>query len=153
MKIIANNKKAFFDYEILEKLESGIVLLGSEVKSIRFGRCNLKDSFVRIIKGEAFVFGMHISYLESINAYFRPDEKRARKLLLHRAQIDKWLGKVSQERLSIVPLSIYFNQKNKIKLQIALVKGKNLHDKRESIKRRILDKEAQASLKKFGKSL
>ncbi len=153
MKIIANNKKAFFDYEILEKLESGIVLLGSEVKSIRFGRCNLKDSFVRIIKGEAFVFGMHISYLESINAYFRPDEKRVRKLLLHRAQIDKWLGKVSQERLSIVPLSIYFNQKNKIKLQIALVKGKNLHDKRESIKRRILDKEAQASLKKFGKSL
>ncbi len=153
MKIIANNKKAFFDYEILEKLESGISLLGSEVKSIRLGKCNLKDSFVRIVKGEAFVFGMHISYLASTNAHFRPDEKRARKLLLHRVQIDKWLGKVSQERLSIVPLSIYFNQKNKIKLQIALVKGKNLHDKRESIKRRILDKEAQASLKKFGKNL
>ena len=153
MKIIAQNKKAHFDYEILEKLECGIVLLGSEVKSLRLSRCNLKDSFARFVKGELFVFGMHISFLQSTNPHFRPDEKRARKLLLHRKELDKWLGRVSQDGLSIVPLMIYFNKHNKVKLQIALVRGKQLHDKRESIKKRILDREARASLKDFGKRL
>lgn len=153
MKLIAQNKKAHFDYEILEKLECGIVLLGAEVKSLRLSRCNLKDSFARFVKGELFVFGMHISFLQSTNPHFRPDEKRARKLLLHRKELDKWLGRVSQDGLSIVPLMIYFNKHNKIKLQIALVRGKQLHDKRESIKKRILDREARASLKDFGKRL
>lgn len=153
MKLIAQNKKAHFDYEILEKLECGIVLLGSEVKSLRLSRCNLKDSFARFVKGELFVFGMHISFLQSTNPHFRPDEKRARKLLLHRKELDKWLGRVSQDGLSIVPLMIYFNKHNKVKLQIALVRGKQLHDKRESIKKRILDREARASLKDFGKRL
>lgn len=153
MKLIAQNKKAHFDYEILEKLECGIVLLGAEVKSLRLSRCNLKDSFARFVKGELFVFGMHISFLQSTNPHFRPDEKRARKLLLHRKELDKWLGKVSQDGLSIVPLMIYFNKHNKVKLQIALVRGKQLHDKRESIKKRILDREARASLKDFGKRL
>lgn len=153
MKLIAQNKKAHFDYEILEKLECGIVLLGSEVKSLRLSRCNLKDSFARFVKGELFVFGMHISFLQSTNPHFRPDEKRARKLLLHRKELDKWLGRVSQDGLSIVPLMIYFNKHNKAKLQIALVRGKQLHDKRESIKKRILDREARASLKDFGKRL
>lgn len=153
MKIIAQNKKAHFDYEILEKLECGIVLLGAEVKSLRLSRCNLKDSFARFVKGELFVFGMHISFLQSTNPHFRPDEKRARKLLLHRKELDKWLGRVSQDGLSIVPLMIYFNKHNKVKLQIALVRGKQLHDKRESIKKRILDREARASLKDFGKRL
>lgn len=93
MKLIAQNKKALFDYEILESLESGIVLLGSEVKSLRLGRCNLKDSFIKIIKQEAFAFGIHISFLSTTNPHFRPDEKRPKKLLLHRKQIDKWFGK------------------------------------------------------------
>lgn len=153
MKLIAQNKKALFDYEVLEKLECGIVLLGSEVKSLRLSRCNLKDSFARFVKGELFIFGMHISFLQSTNPHFRPDEKRARKLLLHRSQLDKWFGRISQDGLTIVPLSIYFNAHNKVKLQLALARGKQLHDKRESIKKKILDREARASLKNYGKSL
>ncbi|PAF49169.1 SsrA-binding protein [Helicobacter sp. 12S02232-10] len=149
MIIIARNKKAFFDYEILETIEAGISLLGSEVKALRKSRVNLKDSFVKIVRGEAFLFGAHISYLETTNPYYKPNERRERKLLLHRKQIDKLSGKVSIEGLSIVALKIYFNQKNKAKVQIALVKGKNLHDKRESIKKRILDREAQASIKNY----
>ena len=98
------------------------------------GRVNLKDSFVRIIKGEVWVFGMHISFLESTNPHYKPDEKRPRKLLLHRKQIDKWYGRVKQEGLAIVPLMLYFNEKNKAKLQIALAKGKKLHDKRHDLK-------------------
>lgn len=152
-KIIAKNKKAYFEYEILENLESGIALLGSEVKSIRAGRVNLKDSFVRIIKGEAFLLNAHISYLETTNTHFKPDERRARKLLLHRKQIDKLFGSVSKDGLSIVPLNIYFNQRNRIKLGIALVKGKNLHDKRSSIKKRMLDREARAHMKDYGKRI
>ena len=149
MKIIAKNKKAFFDYHILEKYEAGIVLLGSEVKSIRANRVNLKDSFIKIIKGEAFLFNAHISYLQTTHSYFKPNEKRERKLLLHRKQIDKLLGKISQEGLTLVPLSLYFNHKNKAKLEIALVKGKNLHDKRETMKRKILDREARSALKNY----
>ncbi|RDU73904.1 SsrA-binding protein [Helicobacter anseris] len=153
MNIIARNKKAFFDYEILETYEAGIVLLGSEVKALRKTRVNLKDSFIKIIKAEAFVFGMHISCLETTNSYFRPKETRERKLLLHKKQIDKLFGNVSQNGLSIVPLKIYFNKHNRAKLEIALVRGKNLHDKRESIKRKILDREAQASMKNYAKGL
>ncbi|PAF44495.1 SsrA-binding protein SmpB [Helicobacter sp. 11S02596-1] len=149
MNTIARNKKAFFDYEILETLEAGLCLLGSEVKALRKARVNLKDSFVKIVRGEAFLFGAHISYLETTNPHYRPNERRERKLLLHRKQLDKWFGKVGTEGLSIVPLKVYFNQKNKAKVQIALVKGKNLHDKRESIKKRILDREAQASVKNY----
>ena len=147
MKIISKNKKAFHDYEILEKLEAGIELLGSEVKSIRMGRVNLKDSYVRIIKGEVWVFGMHISFIESTNPHYKPDEKRPRKLLLHRKQIDKWHGKVNQVGLAIVPLMLYFNEHNKAKLQIALAKGKKLHDKRETLKRKTAEREAQAAMK------
>lgn len=153
MTLIAQNKKANFDYEIIETLEAGISLLGSEVKSLRLSRCNLKDSFVRIVKGEAFVFGMHISLLSSVNPYFKFDEKRPRKLLLHKKELNKWLGKTSLQGLTIVPLKIYFNQKNKAKLLIALAKGKDLKDKRESIKKKILNREAQSALKAFGKNL
>ncbi|PAF41698.1 SsrA-binding protein [Helicobacter sp. 11S03491-1] len=148
---VAKNKKAFFDYEILESVEAGISLQGSEVKALRSGRVNLKDSFVKIVRNEAFVFGMHISYLGTTNPYYKPNERRDRKLLLHRRQIDKLFGQVSMQGLSIVPLRIYFNQRNKVKLEIALVKGKNLHDKRESIKKKILDREAEASLKNYYK--
>ncbi|NPA81699.1 MAG: SsrA-binding protein SmpB [Epsilonproteobacteria bacterium] len=148
-KIIAKNKKAFFDYEILEKYEAGIVLEGSEVKAIRQGRVNLKDSFVRIIKGEPFLLNAHISYLDTTNPYFKPDERRARKLLLHRKEIDKLLGKVTKEGLAIVPLSIYLNDKNLVKVEIALARGKKLHDKRETIKKREAEREAKAAIKKY----
>ncbi len=148
-KIIAKNKKALFDYEILEKYEAGIVLEGSEVKAIRKGRVNLKDSFVRIIKGEPFLLNAHISYLDTTNPYFKPDERRPRKLLLHKKEIDKLLGKVTKEALTIVPLSIYLNHKNLVKVEIALARGKKLHDKRETIKRREADREARAAIKKY----
>lgn len=149
MKIIAKNKKAFFDYEILEKYEAGVVLSGSEVKSIRAGRVNLKDSFIKIVKGEAFLFHAHISHLQTTHAFFKPNERRERKLLLHRKEIDKLLGKISQEGLTLVPLVLYFNKRNKVKIEIALAKGKNLHDKRETLKRKILDREAQMALKNY----
>lgn len=149
MKIVAKNKKAFFDYEILEKYEAGMVLSGSEVKSIRAGRVNLKDSFIKIIKGEAFLFHAHISHLQTTHAFFKPNERRERKLLLHRKEIDKLLGKITQEGLTLVPLMLYFNKRNKVKIEIALAKGKNLHDKRETLKRKILDREAQMALKNY----
>jgi SsrA-binding protein len=147
MKVIATNKKAYHDFEIIEKIEAGIVLKGSEVKAIRAGKINLKDSFVKIIKGEAFVFGMHISHLQSSNPFFVPDEKRDRKLLLHKKEINKLMGKVSQKGFAIIPLKLYFNNRNIAKLQIALSKGKTLYDKRETLKRKILNKEAQAAIK------
>lgn len=152
-RLIAKNKKAYFDYEILDEIESGIVLEGSEVKSIRLGKVNLKDSFVKIIKGEAFLCNAHISYLDSTNLYFKPNERRVRKLLLHKKEIDKLFGSVSKERLSIIPLNIYFNQRNRIKLCIALTKGKKLYDKRESIKKTMLEREARARMKDYGKKI
>ncbi len=148
-KVIARNKKAFHDFEILERYEAGIELKGSEVKAIRAGRVNLKDSFVKIIKGEAFLLNAHISYLDTTNPHFKPDERRARKLLLHRKEIDKLLGKVTKDGLAIVPLSLYLNDKNLVKVEIALAKGKKLHDKREAIKRREADREARAAIKKY----
>jgi SsrA-binding protein len=147
-KVIANNKKAFFDYEILEKYEAGIVLKGSEVKSIRLGRVNLKNSFVKIMKSEAFVFDMHISYLDTINPHFKPDEKEPRKLLLHRKEIDKLIGKIKLAGLTIVPLSLYFNEKNLAKVEIGLAKGKNVADKRASIKEKDLKREAAIAMKR-----
>ena len=152
-KVIAKNKKAFFDYEILQTLESGIALLGSEVKSIRAGRVNLKDSFVRIVRGEAFLFNAHISFLETTFTHFKPNERRERKLLLHRSEIDKLFGSVSKEGLSIVPLSMYLNKRNRIKLSIALVRGKKLYDKRESIKKKTHEREARANMKDYGKKI
>lgn len=146
---VARNKKAFHDFEILEKYEAGIELKGSEVKAIRLGRVNLKDSYIRIIKGEAFLLGAHISYIDSTNPYFKPNERRDRKLLLNRKEIDKLFGKVMQDGLSIVVLSLYFNNKNKLKAEIALARGKTLHDKRETLKRKEADKEARAAMKKY----
>ncbi len=150
-KTLARNKKAYHDYEILEEIEAGIELKGSEVKSIRMGRVNLKDSYVRIIRGEVFLVGCHISYDSSINSHFRPDEKRDRKLLLHRKQIDKFFGKVSRDGLTMVALALYLNDKNKVKAKIALAKGKALHDKREALKQKEADREAKSAMKKYAK--
>ncbi|MCI5968736.1 SsrA-binding protein SmpB [Helicobacter sp.] len=151
MKIVATNKKATFDFFILEKFEAGIALQGSEVKAIRFGKVNLKDSFVKIINGEAFLFQAHIATLATTNLHYKPDEKRPRKLLLHKKEIDKLFGKSQVSGMSIVALKLYFNVRNKAKLEIALAKGKNLHDKRESLKEKIQKREIAQTLKEMQK--
>ncbi len=144
---VARNKKAYHDYEILDSYEAGVVLKGSEVKAIREGRVNLKDSFVRIIKGEAFLLNAHISHLETAHSHYRPDERRDRKLLLHSREITKLHEKTTKDGLSIVPTSLYFNHKNFVKIKIALARGKKLHDKREDLKRRTANREAQTAMK------
>jgi len=146
---VARNKKAFHDYEILEKLEAGIVLQGSEVKAIRQSRVNLKDSFVKIIKGEAFLLNAHISHLSTANLNYAPNERAPRKLLLHMKQLRKWDAKVAKDGLTIVPLAIYFNAKNLAKVEIALARGKNEHDKRESLKEKDAQREAQTAIKNY----
>ncbi|WP_169973661.1 MULTISPECIES: SsrA-binding protein SmpB [unclassified Campylobacter] len=148
-KDLAKNKKALHDFSIIETYEAGIVLKGSEVKALRAGRANLKDSFVRIIKGEMFLLNAHISHLSTTHSTFRPDERAPRKLLMHRKQIDKLFGAVTQEGLTLVALVLYLNDKNIVKAKIALAKGKNLHDKRESLKKREADKEARAAMKRY----
>ncbi|EGK7561314.1 SsrA-binding protein SmpB [Campylobacter coli] len=149
MKIIARNKKALFDYSIIERFESGVVLKGSEVVALRAERANLKDSFVRIIKGELFLLNAHISHLNTTHSYYKHEERAARKLLMHRKQIDKLLGKVSIEGYTLVVLDLYFNNKNKVKATLALAKGKNLHDKRESLKKKQADMEARSAMKNY----
>ena len=146
---IARNKKAFHDYEILDRFEAGIELKGSEVKAIREGRVNLKDSFVKIMKGEAFLFGMHVSHVRTANLHYAPDERRERKLLLHKREIEKLEKKVARDGLTIVGLSIYFNHKNMVKLQIALAKGKNVHDKRQALKQKDAKRETARAMKDF----
>ena len=130
IKVIAKNRQAYHLYFIEDKYEAGIELVGTEVKSLRKGAVNLKDSWISIEKGEAFIKGMHISPYEQGNIFNR-DPLRVRKLLLHKQEIRKLLSQVMQKGYSIVPLSVYFSG-SKIKMEIALAKGKNLHDKRES---------------------
>ncbi len=147
INIIAQNKKARHEYEILEKYEAGIVLQGSEVKALRARRANLNDAFCRFVKGELFLFNAHISHLDTTNRNFSKDERAPRKLLLHRKELDKLYGKVSKDGLTIIPLMIYFNERNLAKISIALARGKKLHDKREALKRRTLEREAQKAMK------
>lgn len=129
IKVIANNKKAYHDYFILEKYEAGISLAGTEVKSLRQGRVNLKDSWCSIVKGELFVNGMHISPYEHANIWGK-DPMRVRKLLMHKREINKLFGTLQQQGLSLIPLSIYFKG-SIVKLELGLCKGKKLYDKRE----------------------
>jgi SsrA-binding protein len=150
MKTIANNKKAYHDYEIIDTTEAGIVLIGSEVKAIRAGRVNLKDSFAKVINGEVFLFGMHISHLDTTNPHFKPEERRDRKLLLNKKEIFKLHDKIKTKGLTLVPTKLYFNQRNRAKIEIALCKGKNVHDKRDVLKEKSLQKEIQQQLKNFG---
>ena len=131
IKIIANNKKAYHEYFVLEKFEAGIELHGTEVKSIRAGRINLKESWCMIKNGEIFVNGMHISPYEQGNI-FNKDPFRVRKLLMHRREIDRLFGKIKQDGLTLIPTSVYFKN-SKVKVEIGLCKGKNLHDKRETL--------------------
>lgn len=148
-KAVAVNKKAKFDYEFIDIYEAGIVLLGSEVKAIRQGRVNLKDSYCRFIKGELFLLNAHISYLDTTNPHYKPDPTRARKLLLHTQELVKIQTKSEKQGLTIVPYKIYFNAKNICKVQVVVARGKKLHDKRDALKQKTLDKEAKQAMKDF----
>ena len=135
MKQVAVNRKARFNYQVEEEIEAGMALLGSEVKSLRNASVNLTDGFVIEKKGELFLNNVHISPYKGANN-FNHDPMRSRKLLLHKKQITKLLGKMQMKGLSLIPLSIYFNEKNIAKVQIGVCKGKKLYDKRASIKER-----------------
>ena len=146
---IAKNKKAFHDYEILEKFEAGLVLKGSEVKAIRAGRVNLKDSFVRFVKGEAFLFNAHIGLLSTTHHYYGHEERGTRKLLLHKKEIVKMTAAVEKDGLTVVPLQMYFNRKNIVKIQIGIGKGKKQHDKRNDLKEKDMKRDIQRALKDY----
>ena len=145
--LVFKNRKAFHDFTIMETLEAGIMLEGSEVKAIREGRINLKDSFVRIIKGEVFILNMHISHLSTTHTTYRPDERKDRKLLLHSKQIAKLYAKVTKDGITLIATKLYFNDKNMIKVEIATAQGKKLHDKREDLKAKTMQRETQQILK------
>ncbi len=147
INIIAKNKKAYHDYEIIEKFEVGVVLQGSEVKALRAKRANLKDGYCRFIKGELFLMNVHIAHLETANQHYAPDSRTPRKLLLHKKQLTKLFARVGREGLTIVPLMIYFNERNLAKASIGLAKGKQLHDKRQDLKKKTLNREAQQAMK------
>jgi len=144
-RIIADNRKAFHDYHVLESWEAGVALLGSEVKAIREGRVNLRDSYARIDRGEIWLLNVHISPYSHTD-YAGHAEKRQRKLLLHRHELNKLAGQVRERGLTVVPLQMYF-KKGRVKVQIALVKGKQVHDKRETLRRREIDRETRAAVK------
>jgi SsrA-binding protein len=144
-KNIAENRKAFHDYHILETFDAGMVLLGTEVKSIREGRVNLRDSFARAENGEVFVHNIHIQPYTH-RGYADHDPIRRRKLLLHAHEIRKLISKVLEKGMTLVPLRMYFKN-GKVKLEIGLAKGKKVHDKRETIKRRDADRETRAAIK------
>lgn len=144
-KIIANNKKAFYDYFIEDKYEAGIELVGTEVKSLRMGKCSIKEAFVRIQKGEVFIYGMHISPYEKGNIFNR-DPLRARKLLLHRYEIRKIEGQIAQKGYTLVPLNIYLKG-SLMKVEIGLAKGKKQYDKRQDIAKKDQRREAEKQFK------
>lgn len=146
-KIIQQNKKAYFDYFIEDKYEAGISLKGSEVKSVKEGKISIKDSYCGIDDGEIYLKNCFITPYEKGN-FFNPDEKRARKLLLHRYEIDKIIGKIREKGFTLVPTKVYFKG-NKVKVEIALAKGKHTYDKRASIKERELIKKAERQIKEL----
>ena len=149
IKIVANNKKAYHEYFVLEKFEAGIELVGTEVKSIRAGRINLKESWCMIKNGEIFVNGMHISPYEQGNI-FNKDPFRVRKLLMHRKEIDRLFGKIKQDGLTLIPTSVYFKN-SKVKVEIGLCKGKNLHDKRETLAKKQAKRDIDRALKEHSR--
>lgn len=145
MKLVANNKKAYHDFFIEEKYEAGLVLHGTEVKSLRMGKCSIKEAFIRIENGEVYIYGMHISPYEKGNI-FNKDPLRMRKLLLHRQEIRKLIGNSSEKGYTIVPLQVYFKD-GRAKIEIGLAKGKKLYDKRQDIAKKDQKREAEKELK------
>ena len=144
-KLIANNKKAYHDYFIEETYEVGVALHGTEVKSMRLGKCSIKESFIRIENGEVFVYGMHVSPYEKGNI-FNKDPMRVKKLLMHRYEINKLAGKIAEKGYTLVPLQVYFRE-GKVKVEIGLAKGKKLYDKRESIAKKDQRRELEREFK------
>jgi SsrA-binding protein len=144
-RLIADNRKAYHDYHVLDTWEAGVALLGTEVKAIREGSVNLRDSYARLENGEVWLMNLHISPY-SHTGYAHHDERRQRKLLLHRHEIQKLMGRVVERGLTLVPLRMYLN-KGRVKVALALVKGKQAHDKRETIRRREVDRETRAAVK------
>jgi len=146
MSTIATNRKAYRDYEVLESLESGIELKGSEVKSLRAAKINLNDSFARFEGAEIFLYNAHISHYAQAS-YLNVDADRPRKLLLHKKQLQRINGKLTQKSLTLIPLKIYFNERGFAKVELALCKGKKIYDRREDIKRRETDRQMRRTLR------
>ena len=145
MKLVANNKKAYHDYFIEEKYEAGIVLHGTEVKSMRMGKCSIKEAFIRIENGEVYAYGMHISPYEKGNI-FNKDPLRPKKLLLHKQQIRKLIGSSAEKGYTLVPLQVYFKD-GRAKIESGLARGKKLYDKRQDIAKKDQMREAEKELK------
>jgi SsrA-binding protein len=148
-QLIAENRKALFDYHVLETFEAGVQLLGTEVKGIREGKANLRDSFARVEKGEVWLYNVHINPY-SHRGYADHEPRRRRKLLLHKGEIRKLVGKTTEKGLTLVPLRMYFTR-GRIKVALSLVRGKQLHDKRETIRKREVDRETRAAVKERGR--
>lgn len=140
-KLIANNKKAYHDYFIDEKYEAGVALHGTEVKSMRMGKCSIKESFIRIENGEMFVYGMHVSPYEKGNI-FNKDPLRVKKLLMHKYEIGRLAGKIAEKGYTLVPLQVYFKD-GKVKVEVGLARGKKLYDKRQTIAKKDQRREAE----------
>lgn len=147
IKIVANNKKARHDYFIEETYETGIVLTGTEIKSIRQGKVNIKESYAKVENGEMIIYGMHVSPYEHGNR-FNVDPLRPRKLLLHKKEIQKLIGYTTQKGLTLVPLRMYINEKGRAKLELAVARGKKDYDKRNTIAKRDADRRMQQAMRK-----
>ena len=145
IKLVANNKKAYHDYFIEDKYETGIELFGTEVKSIRMGKCSIKEAFVRIDKGEVYIYGMHINPYEKGNI-FNKDPLRVRKLLLHKSEINRMASKVKEKGFTLVPLQVYFKG-SLVKVEIGLARGKKLYDKRDDIAKKDQRRETEREFK------
>lgn len=139
-KLVANNKKAFFDYEIVDKLEVGIVLVGCEIKSIRAGKVSLKESYAKPTGAELWLVNCHIAHYAQAS-FDKVSETRDRKLLLHRRELNRWMGKCKEKGFTIVPLQMYLTTQQRVKLEIGLAKSKKMHDKRASVKEKDADRE------------
>jgi len=144
-KLVANNKKAYHDYFIDETYEAGIALHGTEVKSMRMGKCSIKEAFIRIENGEVFVYGMHVSPYEKGNI-FNKDPLRVKKLLMHKYEINKLTGKIKEKGYTLLPLQVYFKD-GRAKVEIGLARGKKLYDKRETIAKKDQKREAEKEFK------
>jgi len=143
MRVITRNRKAFREYEIIQRMEAGIVLHGNEVKSVRAGKVSIQEAYAGIEDGEVFIYNMTISPYEKES--YHTDPKRKRKLLLHKKEIKRLIGKVKERGFTLVPLSVYINDRGYVKIELALAKGKKIYEKRERIKRREMEREMERS--------
>lgn len=147
-KVVARNRKALHEYEVLDRWEAGLVLTGPEVKSIRAGKVNLADAFGRIDGGEVWLHNMHVSPYDPAGAWDRPDPRRARKVLMQKRQIRRLIGAVQEKGLTLVPLDLYFSR-GLVKMTLALARGKRLHDKRQALKRKAAERDVERAFKEL----